>query len=99
MQASTNCYPRFITKYTYYRPPTAHTLGAMAAKVPPDLVFTIKATKEMTHERDDNEQIVDDYIAALASLLDQNRATWCILCQQSLPGTGNRHDAQAARAT
>jgi uncharacterized protein YecE (DUF72 family) len=42
--------------YTYYRMPAARTLAAMASKVPSDFVFTIKASKELTHERDDDTQ-------------------------------------------
>lgn len=38
--------------YTYYRMPSARTLQAMASKVPDDFVFTIKASKELTHERE-----------------------------------------------
>jgi uncharacterized protein YecE (DUF72 family) len=38
--------------YTYYRMPAARTLAAMAAKVPENFVFTVKASKELTHERD-----------------------------------------------
>jgi uncharacterized protein YecE (DUF72 family) len=38
--------------YTYYRMPAARTLAAMASKVPDDFVFTIKASKELTHERE-----------------------------------------------
>lgn len=38
--------------YTYYRMPSARTLAAMAKKVPDDFIFTIKASKELTHERD-----------------------------------------------
>jgi uncharacterized protein YecE (DUF72 family) len=41
--------------YTYYRMPAARTLAAMAAKVPDDFVFTIKASKELTHEREAEE--------------------------------------------
>lgn len=38
--------------YTYYRMPAARTLAAMSSKVPDDFVFTIKASKELTHERE-----------------------------------------------
>ena len=38
--------------YTYYRMPAARTLAAMASKVPDNFVFTIKASKELTHERE-----------------------------------------------
>jgi uncharacterized protein YecE (DUF72 family) len=38
--------------YTYYRMPAARTLATMASKVPDNFVFTIKASKELTHERE-----------------------------------------------
>ncbi len=41
--------------YTYYRMPSARTLASMASKVPDDFVFTIKASKELTHEREAEE--------------------------------------------
>ncbi|MBF6612307.1 MAG: DUF72 domain-containing protein [Chloroflexi bacterium] len=41
--------------YTYYRMPSARTLAAMASKVPDDFIFTIKASKELTHEREAEE--------------------------------------------
>ncbi|PLS82787.1 MAG: DUF72 domain-containing protein [Chloroflexi bacterium] len=66
--------------FTYYRPPTAGTLAAMAAKVPDNFVFTIKATKEMTHEREDNDAVFAEYVAALAPLIEQNKLG-CLLAQ------------------
>src|SRR5437868_1288067 len=41
--------------YTYYRMPSARTLAAMASKVPDDLIFTIKASKELTHARESED--------------------------------------------
>ena len=38
--------------YTYYRLPSARTLDAMGKKVPDGFVFTVKASKELTHERE-----------------------------------------------
>jgi uncharacterized protein YecE (DUF72 family) len=66
--------------YTYYRLPSARTLAAMAAKVPDDFLFTIKATREMTHEREDNAQVFADYVAALAPLIE-SRKLGCVLAQ------------------
>jgi len=42
--------------YTYYRMPSARTLASMASKVPPNFLFAIKASKQLTHERDDDTQ-------------------------------------------
>lgn len=39
--------------YTYYRMPSARTLAGMAKKVPDNFLFTVKASKELTHERDE----------------------------------------------
>ncbi|HVG01215.1 MAG TPA: DUF72 domain-containing protein, partial [Chloroflexia bacterium] len=42
--------------YTYYRMPSARTLAAMSRKVPEKFVFTVKASKELTHEREEAEE-------------------------------------------
>ncbi|WP_026370180.1 DUF72 domain-containing protein [Kallotenue papyrolyticum] len=66
--------------YTYYRPPSARTLAAMAANVPPGFLFTIKATREMTHEREDNAAAFRDFVAALAPLIADGKFG-CVLAQ------------------
>jgi uncharacterized protein YecE (DUF72 family) len=66
--------------YSYYRLPAARTLAAMAAKVPDHFKFTIKATREMTHEREDNAQVFDEYVAALEPLLGSGKLG-CVLAQ------------------
>lgn len=38
--------------FTYYRQPDPKTLARMADKVPPGFIFTVKAYREMTHERE-----------------------------------------------
>ena len=38
--------------FTYYRLPDPRTLERMAAKVPEGFIFTLKATRTLTHERD-----------------------------------------------
>ncbi len=47
--------------YTYYRQPSARTLGAMLTKVPEDFDFTIKAYREMTHEILDEKWHIKDH--------------------------------------
>ncbi len=42
--------------YTYYRMPSPRTLAAMAKKVPENFIFTVKASKELTHERDEADE-------------------------------------------
>lgn len=39
--------------YTYYRMPSPRMLASMAKKVPDNFIFTVKASKELTHERDE----------------------------------------------
>jgi uncharacterized protein YecE (DUF72 family) len=85
--------PRFVTKYTYYRPPEARTLAAMAAKVPPGFLFTIKATKAMTHERDDNAAVFADFVHALAPLIDGDKLG-CVLAQ--FPASFKQSEAERA---
>lgn len=79
--------------YTYYRPPEVRTLAAMAAKVPPNFVFTIKATREMTHEREDNEAVFDNFVQALAPLIEQNKLG-CVLAQ--FPASFRQSEAERA---
>jgi uncharacterized protein YecE (DUF72 family) len=66
--------------YTYYRMPAARTLAAMASKVPDNFVFTIKASKELTHEREaggDGEGATPEnfrlFRQALQPLLDEGK--------------------------
>ena len=66
--------------YTYYRMPTARTLAAMADKVPDDFLFTVKATKEMTHEREGDGAVFGQFNAALAPLIEAGKFG-CVLAQ------------------
>lgn len=52
----------------------------MAAKVPDNFVFTIKATKEMTHEREDNAAVFAQFETALQPLVEQGKLG-CVLAQ------------------
>lgn len=59
--------------FTYYKMPTARTLAAMAKKVPDDFVFTIKATQEMTHAREGNSEVFEQFIDALHPLRETGK--------------------------
>jgi len=64
--------------YTYYRMPAARTLAAMASKVPENFVFTIKASKELTHEREaeDGGATPENFLLfrqALQPLIDEGK--------------------------
>jgi uncharacterized protein YecE (DUF72 family) len=52
----------------------------MAAKTPAAFKFTIKASRELTHERQDNDTAFAKYLAALRPLIDQDKLG-CILAQ------------------
>ena len=66
--------------FTYYRLPNAQTLERMAAKVPADFVFTLKASGELTHQRTDNEAAFAQFVAALAPLIEAGKFG-CVLAQ------------------
>ena len=66
--------------FSYYRVPNPRTLAAMAAKVPNDFLFTLKANQEMTHERADNEDVFQQFRDSLTPWLEQGKLG-CILAQ------------------
>jgi len=66
--------------FTYYRLPEARTLERMAAKVSTGFLFTLKAPRELTHERTDNEAAFAQFVAALTPLLEAGKFG-CILAQ------------------
>ena len=66
--------------FTYYRLPNAQTLERMAAKVPADFCFTLKASGELTHERTDNEAAFAQFVAALEPLIEAGKFG-CVLAQ------------------
>jgi uncharacterized protein YecE (DUF72 family) len=66
--------------YTYYRLPSARTLAAMSAKTPADFVFTIKASQELTHGREDPEEAFAAFSAGVAPLVEEGKLG-CILAQ------------------
>jgi len=66
--------------FSYYRIPTARTLAAMARKVPNDFLFTIKASKEMTHERENQSEAFSQFRQALLPWIEEHKLG-CILAQ------------------
>jgi uncharacterized protein YecE (DUF72 family) len=65
---------------SYYRVPTAATLAALAAKAPPGFVFSIKANRGMTHEREDSAAVSAQFTEALKPWLEQGCLA-CVLAQ------------------
>jgi uncharacterized protein YecE (DUF72 family) len=66
--------------YTYYAMPSARTLDAMAAKAGDRLVFTVKAHREITHDRSAGPETVGRFCQALGPLRERGRLG-CVLLQ------------------
>lgn len=65
---------------TYYAIPEPEMLRAMADKVGDGFLFSIKANREMTHQRADNVQVFKTFVQALAPLIEARKLA-CILLQ------------------
>ena len=72
--------PTCELNFSYYRIPNTRTLEQIAAKVPEGFLFSIKAFRGITHEREDPEPHMEQFSAALAPLIDQGKLA-CILAQ------------------
>jgi len=66
--------------FTYYRVPNPWTLERMEKKTPEGFIFTVKATQQMTHEREDNKKVFAEFCAALRPLLEADKFG-CVLAQ------------------
>ncbi|MCK4470701.1 MAG: DUF72 domain-containing protein, partial [Anaerolineae bacterium] len=73
-------FPTCELNFSYYRIPDARTLDRMAAKVPEGFLFTVKAYKGITHEREEPEPQMEQFTAALAPLIDAEKFA-CVLAQ------------------
>lgn len=59
--------------FTYYRMPSARALAGMANKTPDDFLFTVKATQEMTHAREREPNVFEQFNTALTPLIEANK--------------------------
>lgn len=59
--------------FTYYRMPTARGLAGMARKVPEGFVFAVKAAQNMTHARERDPKVFEQFRDALKPLIDQHK--------------------------
>src|SRR5688500_5405498 len=66
--------------FTYYRMPSAKMLGNFVDKVPDGFLWTVKAPKEITHEREDPIPNVEKFVDALAPLKEAGQFA-CTLLQ------------------
>jgi uncharacterized protein YecE (DUF72 family) len=73
-------FPTCELNFSYYRIPDARTLGRMAAKVPDGFLFSVKAFRGITHEREEPEPQMKQFAAALTPLIDAKKFA-CVLAQ------------------
>jgi len=66
--------------FTSHRVPIPRTLERIAQKTPGGFLFAVKANRQMTHEREDNEAVFAEFCAALRPLLEANKFG-CVLAQ------------------
>jgi uncharacterized protein YecE (DUF72 family) len=66
--------------FSYYRIPDAKTLSQIAAKVPAEFLFSIKAFRGITHERENPEPLMKQFREALSPLIEQEKFA-CVLAQ------------------
>lgn len=66
--------------FTYYRLPEARILAAMAGKTPDGFLFTVKASQELTHQREGNAELFDKFVGALHPLIEAGKFG-CVLAQ------------------
>jgi uncharacterized protein YecE (DUF72 family) len=59
--------------FSYYRMPNPRTLAGMASKVPAGFLFTIKTTQEMTHTREADPALFEQFVTALHPLMEANK--------------------------
>jgi uncharacterized protein YecE (DUF72 family) len=73
-------FPTCELNFSYYRIPSARTLEQMADKVPDGFLFSLKAFRGITHEREDPAPQIREFVAALAPLREANKFA-CVLAQ------------------
>jgi uncharacterized protein YecE (DUF72 family) len=59
--------------YTYYRMPTAATLGAMCRNSGPGFRFVVKLPGDLTHERKSDAELFEQFRSALTPMLEEQR--------------------------
>ncbi len=68
---------------TYYAIPKPSLFENMVNRTPADFNFTVKANSGMTHERNDNRSVFDQFDEAIRPLIDSDRLKGVLL---QLPG-------------
>jgi uncharacterized protein YecE (DUF72 family) len=73
-------FPTCELNFSYYRIPDASTLGKMADKVPDGFMFTVKAFRGITHERENPGPLVASLVEGLKPLRESRKFA-CVLAQ------------------
>jgi len=73
-------FPTCELNFSYYRIPSARTLGQIADKVPSGFLFSIKAYRGITHERDNPEPQIKKFVTGLAPMIEAEKFA-CVLIQ------------------
>lgn len=55
---------------TYYRVPSPFMFVNMLKKVPPDFTFVVKVPKEMTHEREKFDEVLEPFVKGILPLIE-----------------------------
>ncbi|MGD1995370.1 MAG: DUF72 domain-containing protein [Anaerolineae bacterium] len=66
-------FPTCELNFSYYRIPNAWTMERIADKVPEGFLFSIKAFRGITHDREEPEPEMEQFVAALDPLLEQGK--------------------------
>jgi len=73
-------FPTCELNFSFYRIPSARTLEQLASKVPDGFLFSVKAYRGITHDREAPEFQIDQFCSALAPLQDAAKFA-CVLAQ------------------
>jgi uncharacterized protein YecE (DUF72 family) len=83
--------------FTFYRLPEARILAAMARKTPDGFLFTVKATQELTHKREDNAESFAKFVRGLQPLIEANKFG-CVLAQFPYSFHSNKENREYVKA-
>jgi uncharacterized protein YecE (DUF72 family) len=86
-------FPTCELNFSYYRIPDAQTLQRMAVKVPDGFLFSLKAYKGITHEREEPMPQMKQLSSAVEPLVDAGKLA-CVLAQ--FPHSFHADDANRA---
>ncbi len=83
-------FPTCELNFSYYRIPDPRTLARMADKVGTGFLFSVKAFQGITHEREEADPLIRQFVAALSPLQEAEKFA-CVLAQ--FPNSFHRNPA------